>query len=97
MPTVATVFPSSKHKSLLLPLIADHQKIPDERLLLAIYYASERDPQDLFLFEVIENFGGNGIDDEQELMEVTYASTPDFSLEGNQSLHMVLTSSCFRN
>ncbi len=72
-------------------LVKDHHKIEQEPLLLAIYYAPLRDRQDIFLFEVVERFGGDSVDEDRELFEVTYASRDDFQLKDGQKLHLVLT------
>lgn len=61
------------YSDILRNLVLAHVNLPGERLLLAIYYAPDRDPGDLFLFEIVENFGANTIDEEHELLEVTYA------------------------
>jgi hypothetical protein len=65
--------------------------LADEPLLLAIYYKPDREPQDIFLFEVIENFGDGAIDSDQELFEVTFGASSGLSLEPGQLLHLVLT------
>jgi hypothetical protein len=72
-------------------LVAQHRKISDEPLLLAIYYKPGREEEDVFLFEVIGDFGAGAIDEDRELFEVTYASSTAFSLEAGQRLHLVLT------
>lgn len=72
-------------------LVNEHRQMADEPLLLAIYYRPEREPQDIFLFEVIENFGGGAIDPDREMFEVTYNSTSGFPLEPGQRLHLLLT------
>jgi hypothetical protein len=82
-------FPS--FQSELEELVGEHVKFEDEPLVLAIYYQPERDPQDVFLFEVIEGFGGESVDVDHELFEVTYRSSSGFDLAPGQSLHLVLT------
>ncbi len=71
-------------------LVNEHRQFADEPLLLAIYYKPDRELQDIFLFEVVENLG-NGVDPDRELFEVTYSSTSGFPLEPGQKLHLVLT------
>ncbi len=75
-------------------LVDAHRELPDETLLLAIYYAPDRQPpreQDIFLFEVIQNFGVNHIDPDRHIFEVEGGSTPDFRMDQDQRLHLVLT------
>jgi hypothetical protein len=72
-------------------LIEEHREIKDEPLLLAVYFEPERDPGDLFLFEVVEGFGANRVQEDRELFEVSYYSTPQFPLGSEQRLHLVLT------
>ena len=72
-------------------LVKDHHKIKQEPLLLAIYYAPLRDRQDIFLFEVVEHFGYDSVDEDRELFEVTYSSRDEFPLREGQKLHLVLT------
>jgi hypothetical protein len=82
-------FPQSEQP--LRRLVADHLKLRDEPLKLALYYAPAREPQDIFLFEVIEGFGANGISPDHELFEVAYADRTGFPLEPGQHLHLILT------
>lgn len=72
-------------------LVEEHRQLTDEPLLMAIYYKPGREPEDIFLFEVIENFGGGAVDPDHQLFEVTYSSTRGFPLEPGQQLHLVLT------
>jgi len=72
-------------------LIEEHREIKDEPLLLAVYFEPERDPGDVFLFEVIQGFGADRVHEDRELFEVSYYSTPQFPLGSEQRLHLVLT------
>jgi hypothetical protein len=72
-------------------LVEDHLKLTDEPLLWAVYYKPQREEQDIFLFEVVGNFGGDGIDPDRELFEVTYTSKSGFDMDADQQLHLVLT------
>jgi hypothetical protein len=72
-------------------LVNHHRALRDEPLLLAIYYEPGRDPQDIFIFEVIEGFGAGAIDPDQNLFEVTYNSTSSFPLPPGRRLRLVLT------
>lgn len=82
-------FPQSQTK--VEWLARQHLQIADEPLLLAIYFAPEREPQDIFVFEVIEHFGADSVDPDQNLFEITYASGLTFPLSEDQQLHLVLT------
>ena len=75
----------------LRKLVAEHKKIRNEPLIWAIYYKPGRKSKDIFLFEVIENFGGGGVDPDRELFEVTYGYASGFPMDKNQQLHLVLT------
>jgi hypothetical protein len=59
--------------------------------MLAIYYAPLRLPEDVFLFEVIENFGHGSVDENKELFEVWYAASEGFPLHAGQYLHLTFT------
>lgn len=72
-------------------IVDGHRQLKDEPLLLAVYYAPARDQDDIFLFEVLENFGNNQIDPDRNLFEVTYGSSSDLSLAPGQRLHLVMT------
>ena len=72
-------------------LVEEHRQMVDEPLVLAIYYKPDREPDDIFLFEVIENFGNGAVDSQREMFEVTYNSTSGFPLESGQHLHLLLT------
>ena len=89
MEAVRTIYPDAR--GVAKKLVRAHIKDPDGRILLAIYYAPRRRPQDIFLFEVIENFGANTIDEGRDLFEVSFGSTDALPLEPGQHLHLVLT------
>lgn len=73
-------------------LVAQHRKLKDQRLRLAVYFAPRRAKRDIFLFEVIDGFGGDAIDPDAKLFAFGYGSTPGFPLPSGTSLRMVLTS-----
>jgi hypothetical protein len=75
----------------LLDLAKQHLKLRDEPLHLAIAYDPGRDSQDIFLFELLDNFGGNEIDPDAQLFEATFGSSNSFALEAGQRLHLILT------
>ena len=70
-------------------LTKQHRELEDEPLHLAISYAPQRDPQDIFLLEVIG--GADSISPDKELFETTFASTPGFPMANGQQLHLILT------
>jgi hypothetical protein len=82
-------FPQSESK--LKRLVSEHLKLQDEPLLLALYYAPDREQQDIFLFEVLDGFGGNSVSPDRNLFEVTYGTSPAFAMKRGQQLHLVLT------
>ena len=74
-------------------LVEQHLELEEEPLRLAIYYAPNRDKDDVFLFEVIDNFDGSSIETDGDLLEVLYGSTPGFELSNREArLHIILTS-----
>lgn len=87
--TVRVDFPRSEAK--VKQLVSEHLKLKDQPLLLAVYFAPDRDEEDVFLLEVIKGFGADSIDPEQRLFEVTYGSSDAFKMEPGQQLHLVLT------
>lgn len=89
--TAIATFPNQEYEKRLTRLVRDHREIKDEPLLLAVYYAPKREPGDVFLFEVIESFGGGNVDEDKKMFEVTYGDTPGFPMKAGQDLHLVLT------
>src|SRR5437764_10877397 len=73
-------------------LVQQHRAMKQEPLRLAVYYAPlRRAKRDIFLFEVIEGFGGDEVDSEGKLFEFGYGSTPAFPLPPGTTLRMLLT------
>ena len=72
-------------------LARQHRELRDEPLHLALTYEPGRDTPDIFLFELLGNFGGNDVNPDAKLFEVTIDSTPSLTMEPNQRLHLVLT------
>lgn len=89
--TTTAISPFPAHRQKMENLVEQHKEIRDEPLLLAVYYEPERDAGDLFLLEVIDQFGANKVDPDRELFEVTYGSTAGLPLEPGQELHLILT------
>jgi hypothetical protein len=73
-------------------LVEQHaRKLKREPLRLAIYYASQSDPNAVSLLEMLDGFGRNRPSEDSELMYVDYASTAAFPMFPGQSLRMTLT------
>ena len=90
MPVMIAGYP--EYEAQVRDLVDQHRKLKNEYLHLAVYFAPpRRGKRDIFLFEVIENFGGNAIDPNEKLFEFGYGSTPGFRLPAGASLRMVLT------
>jgi hypothetical protein len=75
----------------LRELAVHHREFQDEPLHLALLYDPGRDPRDVFLFELLGNFGRNAVGPEPELFEVTFGATEALPLSAGQRLHLVLT------
>src|SRR5450432_3630103 len=87
----ATKFKYPHYLAAVRHLVAQHHKIKEEPLHLAVYYAPKRHPGDVFLLEVIGGFGGEHIDPEKKLFEFSYGSTSGFPLPNSRNLRLVLT------
>jgi hypothetical protein len=87
----STIASYPSFESRVRKLVQSHTKIKDEPLLLAVYYAPVREPQDVFLFEVAENFGGNSIDEDRNFFEVTYGPSQEFPMQDDQQLRLIIT------
>jgi len=74
-------------------LAIQHRSLEDEPLHLALSYDPEREGQnnDIFLFEVVSNFGDNEISPDGDLFEVTFNSSNDLQLGPDQQLHLIIT------
>ena len=73
-------------------LVAQHRELKHQSLLLAIYYERLSDPDGVYLFEVISQFGYDEINYDQDMFEIEYASTSGFPLPQGSHLHLMLTS-----
>ena len=90
MPTTIETYPDFEPQ--VRNLAQQHRKSKKDRLRLAVYFAPpRRAKRDIFLFEVIDGFGGETADPEAKLFEFGYGSTPAFPLAPGTSLRMVLT------
>ena len=73
-------------------LVEQHRKLKNGRLHLAVYFAPPRQAKrGIYLFEVIDGFGGDAIDPDDKLFTFGYGSTPGFPLPEGTNLRMVLT------
>ena len=69
-----------------------HASLPGGPMHLAVYYAPHRDPEDVFVLEVLADFSGGLTAEDRELFEVAYPSPSGFPLAGNRNLRLVLAS-----
>ncbi len=83
------VFPGAEPA--LRRLVDQHLTDNYQKLLLAAYYAPQRDSGDVFFFEVFENFGSGEIDDDRKIFEVTHGRPAGFDLNPQHALHMLFT------
>lgn len=72
-------------------LAAQHRELEDEPLHLAIAFDPGREPEDVFLFELLGRFGLDEVGRDRELFEVTFPSTTSFPMGGDRRLHLILT------
>lgn len=73
-------------------LAQEHRAFADEPLHLAILYDPRREGTgDVFLFEVVGNFGAGAIDPDSVLLETAFEPASDMNLR-NRRLRLVLTS-----
>jgi hypothetical protein len=80
------------YREQVVELVEQHKELVDERPVLAVYYSPDRDPGDVFLFEVYDGLHGNEVARYgNDLTEVLYGPTYGFALERGQYLHIVMT------
>ena len=90
MPTALVKYPD--YEKAVGTLVRQHRKLRKERLHLAVYLAPpNRAKRDIYLFEVLDDFGGPHVDPEKKLFTFAYGSTPGFSLPEGARLWMTLT------
>jgi len=90
MPTTIATFPD--YKDQVKELVEQHRTSRGGLLHLAVYLSPpKRAKRDVYLFEVIDNFGGGHIDPHRKLFTFAYGSTPGFPLPEGVSLWMILT------
>jgi hypothetical protein len=89
MPATIATFPDYKEQ--VQNLVGQHRKLRKGNLHLAVYLAPpKRAKRDIYLFEVIDDFGGGQIDPEKKLFTFAYGSTPGFPLPEGVRLWMIL-------
>jgi len=90
MPTTVATYPD--YKESVEQLVEQHRKLRDGNLHLAVYLAPpHRAKHDVYLFEIIDDFGGGRIDPDKKLFSFSYGSTPGFPLPPGVSLWMIVT------
>lgn len=77
-------------ESALRALTEQHRQLKDEPLHLALSYGPQREPQDIFLFEVIGD-NGERISDDRALFESVFTPSAGFPMPAGQQLHLLLT------
>jgi hypothetical protein len=90
MPTATETYPEFLEQ--VQQLVAQHRAMKQEPLRLAVYLAPPRRAKgDIFIFEVIDGFGGGDVDAKRKLFRFGYGSTPAFPLPPGSTLRMMLT------
>src|SRR5438552_18885224 len=90
MPTTVATYPDYEEQ--VKRLVQQHRALRGERLHLAVYLAPPNRPKrDIYLFKVINDFGGGHIDPDKKLFTFAYGSTPGLPLPDGVSLWMILT------
>ena len=90
MPATVATYP--EYQEQVQELVEQHRERRKDRLHLAVYFGpANRKRSDIYLFEVIEDFGGGRIDPQKKLFAFAYGSTPGLPLPEGVSLWMVLT------
>ena len=74
-------------------LVREHnERIPETPIALAVYYdPRDSQPDDVWLLEVLNNFGRNEVSLYKELYETGYTLKSGFPLPPNGILHLILT------
>ncbi len=86
--TLAKTFPA--YREPLQNLVEEHLEDKNDPLLLALYYAPQRNPEDVFLLEVSQNFSNGRLDPDRELFEMAFSNKTGFPVEDGQWVHLVL-------
>jgi hypothetical protein len=70
-------------------LIEDHKKLNDQPLVFALYYDVPRQPNDVYVLEVLLQVGLPT--EETEFFDAEFSSSPGFQMDDDSTLHIVLT------
>ena len=90
MPATLVAYPD--YKDAVDRLVSQHRKLRKDRLHLAVYLAPPNRPKrDIYIFEVLNDFGGGRIDPKKKLFTFAYGSTPGLPLPDGVRLWMILT------
>ena len=90
MPATVAIYP--EYQEQVQEFVEQHRELRKQALHLAVYFGpTNRKKSDIYLFEVIEDFGGGRIDPKKKLFTFAYGSTPGFPLPEGVRLWMVLT------
>jgi hypothetical protein len=90
MPATVETYPG--YEEPVQKFVRQHRKLRKEALHLAVYLAPpKRAKRDIYLFEVIDDFGGGQIDPDKKLFTFAYGSTPGLPLPTGVRLWMILT------
>lgn len=88
-------FPAPELRQEIRDLVNSHRRLTEEPLLLALIYNANRvqNPNDIFIFEVIDRFGDNTIDPDGDFFEVEFGTSTsvDIRLPPGSKVHLVLT------
>ena len=72
-------------------LVAKHQKMQEEPLLLAIHYQPDGEAKGPCLLEVADQFGSNRVNEFREIMQVRYLPSVELPLREGEVLSLILT------
>ena len=72
-------------------VLNDHAHLEGEPLVLAIYFASYRVPNEECLFEVMRDFGFNEVGEDNTIFQVQFGNAPKFPLPAGDRLRLFVT------
>ena len=75
----------------LRDLARRHRELEDEPLHLALLFDPGRESGDVFLFEILGNFGYGEVGEDGDLWEVAFGPTSSLPLATGQHIHLILT------
>lgn len=88
---VLTAMDRDEDRRRLEKLVEAHRKRKDERLHLAVWFHPRGGRRNIYLLEVLQNFGGSSIDENGQLFHIGFGSASGFPLEPGRELRLVLT------